>query len=74
MKNKDTKKSEIFAVRLHPEDMKRLDNLAAELGISTSRLVRFMILYTSPQVGPAGHASHFRAWARKILTNPLFSL
>ena len=73
MKNKDTKsKSEFFAVRLYPEDMERLNSTADELGISSSRLVRLLIHYTSPRIGPAGQSVEFKKWVKRVTSRPLF--
>jgi hypothetical protein len=65
-------KSDYIGVRLFPEDLERVTTLAKELGTTPSRLVRLMIHFTSPRLGPVGIASKFRAWARRVLERPLF--
>ena len=72
MKNTKSIKSEFFAVRLYPEDMERLNTTADELGVSTSRLVRLLIHYTSPRIGPAGQSAAFRKWVNRVTSRPLF--
>ena len=71
MKNKPSIKSEFFAVRLYPEDMERLNTTADELGVSSSRLVRLLIHYTSPRIGPAGQSVEFKKWVRRVTSRPL---
>lgn len=72
MKNKKSVKSEFFAVRLYPEDMERLNTTADDLGVSASRLVRLLIHYTSPRVGPVGQSAAFRKWVNRVTSRPLF--
>lgn len=72
MKTKKSIKSEFFAVRLYPEDMERLNTIASELGVSASRLVRLLIHYTSPRLGPVGQSSAFRKWVNRVTSRPLF--
>lgn len=72
MKNKSNTKSEFFAVRLYPEDMERLNTTADDLGVSSSRLVRLLIHYTSPRLGPPGQSVEFKKWVKRVTSRPLF--
>lgn len=64
-------KTDYIGVRLFPEDLARVDELAATLGTSPSRLVRLLIHYTSPRLGPPGSSTAFRSWARRVIERPI---
>lgn len=63
---KKAQKTGFIGVRLDERMAKRVDSLAASLGMSTSALIRRMVIYLDDRAEPVGRLQEFKLWLKRM--------
>lgn len=59
-------KTAFVGLRLDEQLAKRVDSLAASLGMSTSAFIRRLVLYIDDRAAPCGRLHEFKAWLKRM--------